>query len=77
MNIENIWLHPKSTIHGLINAFAVVGVVTGVLAAQGVTLGTMGNGTVVGFVASLGVALSAFLNGALSKDGNAPTQSTN
>lgn len=66
--LSNIWLHPKTSIIGLL-----VGIsgVCGVLAQQGITLGHAGTGTVVSLITSLA---TMFL-GLISKDWNAPTQS--
>lgn len=62
MNVfANIWKHPKTSAAGVL--IAVVSV-AGVLAQQGVTLGTVGTGTVV----SLAGALATALLGLLAKD---------
>jgi hypothetical protein len=59
--ITNIWKHPKTSAAGLLIAIASV---AGVLSQQGVTLGTVGTGTVV----SLASALATVMLGLLAKD---------
>ncbi len=59
--ISNIWKHPKTSAAGLLIAVASV---AGVLSQQGMTLGNVGNGTVV----SLAGALATALLGLLAKD---------
>ncbi|MGB7264268.1 MAG: hypothetical protein WBC92_02070, partial [Terracidiphilus sp.] len=59
--ITNIWNHPKTSAAGLL--IAVVSV-AGVLSQQGLTLGKVGNGTVV----TLASALATALLGLLAKD---------
>jgi hypothetical protein len=66
--LSNIWLHPKTTVAGLLIAIVTV---ASVLSQQGITLGTAGTGTWVGLASALA---TAFL-GLLAKDPDAPTQS--
>jgi hypothetical protein len=62
MNIlSNIWLHPKTSIAGVLIAIVTI---AGVLSQQGITLGTAGTGTVVALIA----ALATGLLGLLAKD---------
>jgi hypothetical protein len=58
---SNIWEHPKTSLAGVLIAAATI---AGVLGQQGITLGSMGSGTVVTFVG----ALSAALLGLLARD---------
>lgn len=60
---SNIWNHPKTSAAGLLIAVVTIG---GVLSQQGVTLGTVGTGTVV----TLASALASALLGLLAKDPN-------
>ncbi len=60
-SIANIWMHPKTSISGLLIAAATV---AGVLSQQGVTLGKAGTGTVV----TLAGALATALLGLVAKD---------
>lgn len=65
--LSNIWLHPKTTIAGILIAAATI---AGVLSQQGISLGTAGTGTVVTLVAGICTALL----GLLAKDpSTAPT----
>jgi len=57
----NIWQHPKTSVAGVLIAVVTI---AGVLSQQGVTLGSLGSGTVVSFVG----ALAAALLGLLAKD---------
>jgi hypothetical protein len=61
VKFSNIWQHPKTTIIGVLVALATA---IPVLAAQGITLGHAGTGTVVGLVGSL----TAVFLGALARD---------
>jgi len=56
--ISNIWEHPKTSAAGLL-----IGIVTisGVLAQQGITLGTAGSGTVITLVSGLATAFLGLL----------------
>ncbi len=65
----NIWNHPKTSAAGLLIAVASV---AGVLSQQGLTLGKVGNGTVV----SLASALATALLGLLAKDPETGTEGT-
>lgn len=56
--LQNIWLHPKTSIAGLLIGIATV---AGVLSQQGVTLGKAGTGTVVALVAAIATALLGLL----------------
>jgi len=58
---RNIWQHPKTSVAGVLIAVVTI---AGVLSQQGVTLGSLGSGTVVSFVG----ALAAALLGLLAKD---------
>ena len=62
--ISNIWKHPKTSAAGLLIAVASV---ASVLSQQGLTLGNVGNGTVV----SLAGALATALLGLVAKDPDA------
>jgi hypothetical protein len=67
--IANIWNHPKTSAAGLLIAVVTI---AGVLAQQGVTLGTAGAGSVVTLVSALATALL----GLLAKDpGNTSSSS--
>jgi len=68
--ISNIWMHPKTTVAGLLIAVATV---AGVLSQQGITLGTAGTGTVVTLISALATALL----GLLSKDPGSTGSSAN
>ncbi len=59
--ISNIWNHPKTSAAGLLIAVMTIG---GVLSQQGISLGTVGTGTVVTLVS----ALASALLGLLAKD---------
>jgi hypothetical protein len=56
--VSNIWNHPKTSVAGLL-----IGILTvaGVFAAQGVTLGHAGTGTVVSLVSAIATALLGLL----------------
>lgn len=56
--LQNIWLHPKTSIAGLLIGIAAV---AGVLSQQGVTLGKAGTGTVVALIAATATALLGLL----------------
>lgn len=56
--IANLWLHPKTSVAGVLIATATV---AGVLSQKGITLGTAGTGTVVELVAALATALLGLL----------------
>lgn len=56
--LSNIWLHPKTSVAGVLIALATV---AGVLSQQGVTLGKMGDGSVVAFIGALATALLGLL----------------
>jgi hypothetical protein len=56
--ISNVWNHPKTSVAGLL--IAVVAIAR-VLAQQGLTLGTAGNGTVVTLVSAIATALLGLL----------------
>ena len=66
----NIWRHPRTSIVGML--IAVVSV-AGVLSQQGITLGTVGTGSVVTLVSALATALLGLL--ARDPGGNAPSGS--
>lgn len=68
MNFSNIWNHPMTSVAGLLIAITTV---TGVLLAQGITLGHLGTGTVVSLIAAIA---TAFL-GLLSKDPGSSAES--
>ena len=57
-SIANIWKHPRTSIAGLLVAAVTV---SGVLSQQGITLGTVGGGTVVTLIGTLGTALLGLL----------------
>lgn len=59
--ISNIWSHPKTSAAGLLIAVVTM---AGVLSQQGITLGTVGTGTVVSLVG----AIASALLGLLAKD---------
>jgi hypothetical protein len=68
ISFSNIWKHPRTSVAGVLISVATV---AGVLAQQGVTLGTLGGGSVV----SLAGALAAALLGLLAHDpGLTPAQ---
>jgi hypothetical protein len=50
MNLSNIWLHPKTSIVGVLVALLSV---TGILLQHGITFGHVGAGTTVGLISSL------------------------
>lgn len=54
MNFSNFKRHPRTTIAGLTTALVTI---AGVMSQQGITLGHVGTGTVVGLVGALGTAL--------------------
>lgn len=56
--VANIWKHPKTTVAGVLIAIVSI---SGVLAQQGVTLGSAGTGTVVSLVGGLATALLGLL----------------
>lgn len=56
--LSNIWRHPKTSVAGVLIAASTM---AGVLSQQGVTLGKLGNGTVVAFVGALATALLGLL----------------
>ena len=57
-SIANIWKHPRTSIAGLLVAAVTV---SGVLSQQGISLGTVGGGTVVTLIGTLGTALLGLL----------------
>jgi hypothetical protein len=63
--ISNIWNHPRTSVAGVLISVATV---AGVLAQQGITLGTAGGGTVV----TLASALATALLGLLARDPGTP-----
>lgn len=63
--ISNIWKHPRTSVAGVLISVATV---AGVLAQQGVTLGTVGGGTVV----TLASALATALLGLMARDPGTP-----
>jgi len=67
-HFKNIWQHPKTSLAGVLIAAATI---AGVLMQQGVSLGTLGNGSVVSLVS----ALSAAFLGLLAKDPDSKTDS--
>lgn len=58
MNLANIWLHPKTTICGILIAVASI---TSVLSQQGITLGRVGTGTWISLISALSTALLGML----------------
>jgi len=69
--ISNIWLHPKTTVAGILIAAVTI---AGVLSQQGITLGTAGTGTSIALIGALATAML----GLLAKDPQAaalPTSS--
>jgi hypothetical protein len=56
--ISNIWKHPRTSVAGVLISVATV---AGVLVQQGVTLGTVGGGTVVTLASALATALLGLL----------------
>lgn len=56
---DRVFRNWKSSLRGLLVAVVVI---CGVLAAQGVTLGRAGTGSVVGLVAALAIALQGLLS---------------
>ncbi|MFP5205031.1 MAG: hypothetical protein ACLGSH_06730 [Acidobacteriota bacterium] len=66
ISFSNIWKHPRTSVAGVLISVATV---AGVLAQQGVTLGTLGGGSVV----SLAAALATALLGLLAHDPGAQT----
>ena len=54
ISFSNIWKHPRTSVAGVLISVATV---AGVLAQQGVTLGTLGGGSVVSLAAALATAL--------------------
>jgi len=69
-SIANIWIHPKTSITGLLIAAVTI---AGVLSQQGINLGHAGSGTVVTLV---GAVATAFL-GLLAKDPGSASPATN
>jgi hypothetical protein len=67
--ISNIWNHPKTSAAGLMIAIISI---SGVLSQQGITLGSVGTGTVVALVGSVATALL----GLLAKDPGQSQSST-
>ena len=57
-SVANIWKHPKTTVAGVLIAIVSI---SGVLAQQGVTLGSAGTGTVVSLAGGLATALLGLL----------------
>lgn len=57
-SITNIWKHPRTSIAGLLVSAVTI---SGVLSQQGITLGTIGGGTVVTLIGTLGTALLGLL----------------
>jgi hypothetical protein len=55
---SNIWKHPKTSVSGLLLAIVTV---SGALAQQGVTLGSVGSGNVVSLVSGIATALLGLL----------------
>jgi hypothetical protein len=68
VTLANVWLHPKTTVLGILVCIATA---IPILTAQGLTLGTVGTGTVIGLAGSL---TAAFL-GLMARD-PAPSGST-
>lgn len=68
ISISNIWKHPHTSVAGVLISVATV---AGVLAQQGITMGTLGGGSVV----SLAGALATALLGLLAHDPRAKGQS--
>jgi hypothetical protein len=58
ISISNIWKHPRTSIAGVLISVATV---AGVLAQQGLTLGTLGGGSVVSLAGALATALLGLL----------------
>jgi len=56
--IANIWIHPRTSVAGVLIAAVTV---AGVLSRQGITLGTAGTGTIISLVGALGTALLGLL----------------
>lgn len=56
--ISNIWKHPRTSVAGVLISVATV---AGVLAQQGLTLGTLGGGSVVSLAGALATALLGLL----------------
>ena len=54
----NIWQHPKTSLAGVLIAVVTI---AGVMGQQGVTLGKLGNGTVITFLSALATALLGML----------------
>jgi hypothetical protein len=54
ISISNIWKHPHTSVAGVLISVATV---AGVLAQQGITLGSLGGGSVVSLAAALATAL--------------------
>lgn len=67
-HFKNIWQHPKTSLAGVLIAAATI---AGVLTQQGVSLGSLGNGSVVSLVGGL----SAALLGLLARDPASKTES--
>jgi hypothetical protein len=56
--IANIWIHPRTSVAGVLIAAVTV---AGVLSRQGITLGSAGTGTIISLVGALGTALLGLL----------------
>jgi hypothetical protein len=56
--LRNIWNHPRTSAAGLLIAIVTM---AGVLSQQGITLGTVGTGTVVSLVGAIAAALLGLL----------------
>jgi hypothetical protein len=69
-SISNIWLHPKTSAAGVLIGIVTI---TGVLTQQGITLGTVGGGTVVTLISGLAAALL----GMLARDPGGASSRTN
>jgi hypothetical protein len=67
--IANIWNHPRTSIAGLLIAVITV---AGVLAQQGITLGSAGTGTVITLIS----AIASALLGLLARDPQLPPSTT-
>jgi len=56
--LSNIWLHPKTSAAGLLIAIVTI---TSVLSTQGITLGSVGSGSIVTLISGLAAALLGLL----------------
>jgi hypothetical protein len=56
--ISNIWIHPRTSAAGLLIAAVTI---AGVLTQQGITLGSVGTGTIVSLVSALATAILGLL----------------